>query len=336
MERVQEYKAASVHASPVYLDLDATVEKACALIDEAGQNGAKIIVFPEAYIPGYPYWIWTHTPRNGAELFFRLFNNAVEIPGAATRKIGDAAKRAGSYVVMGVSELDGNSLYNTLIYFDDSGDIIGKHRKLQPTMAERIIWGRGDGSDLKVYDTPLGKMSGLICWEHTMDLARFALISQGQQLHISVWPGISALKHDPQSAIFDNVADAAVRHHALCAQCFVICAMTPIAQDTLDMLGFADKPEMMQLGGGMSGIVGPNGQYIAGPHKGAEEKIIYADIDLDARIFLKYACDPVGHYGRPDVLRLKFNSAPQPYVEKFELFENETDAQGAMIPNQEL
>ena len=324
MERLTRYKAASIHASPVYLDLDETVKKACALIDEAGQTGAKIIAFPEVYIPGYPYWIWTHTPKAGAPLFFKLYKNAVEIPGAATRKIGEAAKNAGSYVVMGVTERDGGSLYNTLVYFDDNGEIIGKHRKLQPTMAERIIWGRGDGSDLKVFDTPLGKMSGLICWEHTMDLARFALISQGQQIHISVWPGISALKHDPQSGIFDNVADAAIRHHALCAQSFVICAMTPIAQDTLDALDFADKPDMMQTGGAMSGIVGPNGQYIAGPHKGSEEKILYADIDLDERIFIKYACDPIGHYGRPDVLRLKFNDAPQPYVEKLDLFgENE-------------
>lgn len=325
MNRLTRYKAASVHASPVYLDSGATVEKACSLIDEAGRNDAKIIVFPEVYIPGYPYWIWTHSPRNGAPLFFRLFKNAVEIPGPETKKIGEAAKKAGAYVVIGVSERDGGSLYNTLIYFSDDGEIIGKHRKLQPTMAERIVWGRGDGSGLQVYDTPLGKMSGLICWEHTMDLARFALISQGQQIHISVWPGISALKHDPQSAIFDNVADAAIRHHALCAQSFVICAMTPIAQDTLETLGFTDAPDMMQAGGGMSGIVGPNGQYIAGPHSGADEKILYADIDLDDRIFIKYACDPMGHYGRPDVLRLLFNSDPQPYVEKFELFEADAD-----------
>jgi aliphatic nitrilase len=327
MERLTFYKAASVHASPVYLDLDATVEKACMLIEEASANGAKLIVFPEAYIPGYPYWIWTHTPRNGAPLFAKLFKNAVEIPGTATNKLGAAAKRAGSFVVMGMSERSGGSLYNTLLYFDDHGEIIGKHRKLQPTMAERIIWGRGDGANLKVYDTPLGKIGGLICWEHTMDLARFALISQGEEVHISAYPGISALKHDPQSGIFDNVADAAIRHHALCAQCFVICAMTPIAQDTLEAVGLADQPDMMRTGGGMSGIVGPNGQYIIGPHKGSEEKILYADIDQDERIFIKYACDPIGHYGRPDALRLKFNNSPQPCVESFELFEADTDLQ---------
>jgi len=320
MENLTRYKVAGVHASPVYLDLDATVQKACALIGEAGKNGAKLVVFPEVYIPGYPYWIWTHTPRMGSPLFVKLFKNAVRIPSDATDKIGEEARRSGCYVVMGVSEQDGGSLYNTLIYFDDSGKIIGRHRKLQPTAAERIIWGRGDGGGLKVYDTPLGKIGGLICWEHTMDLARFALISQGQQIHISVWPGIAALKHDPQSAIFDNVADAAIRHHALCAQSFVICAMTPIAQDTIDIIGLADQPDMIEAGGGMSGIVGPNGQYITGPHKGSEEKILYADIDLDDRLFIKYACDPTGHYGRPDVFRLKFNDTPQPCVERFELF----------------
>ena len=333
MELLTCYKTASVHASPVYLDLDATVEKACLLIDEAGRAGAKIIAFPEVFIPGYPYWIWTHTPKNGAPLFLRLFKNAVEIPGPATKKIGEAAKRAGCYVVMGVSERDGGSLYNTLIYFNDDGEIIGRHRKLQPTMAERIVWGRGDGGDLKVFDTPIGKMGGLICWEHTMDLARFALISQGQQIHISVWPGISALKHDPQSGIFDNVADAAIRHHALCAQSFVICAMTPIARDTLEALGFADRPDMMQTGGGMSGIVGPNGQYITGPHCGSEEKILYASIDLDDRILVKYACDPMGHYGRPDVLRLMFNNDPQPFAEKLELFREDKAAVSRQLDN---
>ena len=326
MEKQTKFKVASVHASPVFLDLDATIEKACALIDEAGQNGARIIAFPEVYAPGYPYWIWTHTPITGAPFFVRLYKNAVEIPGAATKKIGEAARRAGSYVVMGATERDGGTLYNTLIYFDADGSVIGRHRKLVPTAVERLVWGRGDGSDLKVFDTPFGKLSGLICWEHTMDLARFALISQGQQIHISVWPGISALKHDPTSAIFDNVADAAIRQHALCAQSFVINSMPPIGQDTLDALGFADQPDMMQAGGGMSAIVGPNGQYITGPHKGAEEKILYADIDLDDRIVMKYFCDPMGHYGRPDVLRLKFNGSPQPFVEKFELFDTDKDS----------
>ena len=331
MDKLTQFRVASVHASPVFLDLDATVEKSCALIEEAGQNGAKIIAFPEVYIPGYPYWIWTHTPITGAPLFVRLFKNAVEIPSAATKRIGEAAKRAGSYVVMGATERDGGTLYNTLIYFDSNGEVIGKHRKLVPTAVERLVWGRGDGSDLKVFDTPLGKLSGLICWEHTMDLARFALISQGQQIHVSVWPGIAALKHDPMSGVFDNVADAAIRHHALCAQSFVICSMPPIGQDTLEALGLADKPDMMVTGGGMSGIVGPNGQYITGPHKGAEEKILYADIDLDDRIFIKYFCDPMGHYGRPDVLRLKFNGNPQPFVEKFDLFEaNEEPAAGRL------
>jgi len=325
MEKLTKFKVAGVHASPVYLDLDATVEKACALIEEAGRNGARIIAFPEVYIPGYPYWIWTHTPITGAPFFVRLFKNAVEIPGEATKRIGDAAKKAGSYVVMGASERDGGTLYSSLIYFNSEGAVIGKHRKLVPTAVERLVWGRGDGSDLKVFDTPFGKLAGLICWEHTMDLARFALISQGQQIHVSVWPGISALKHDPMSGVFDNVADAAIRHHALCAQSFLINAMTPIAQDTLETLGFDDKPDMMQAGGGMTGILGPNGQYIAGPHKGSEEKILYADIDLDERIFVKYFCDPIGHYGRPDILRLKFNSSPQTYVEKFELFEKEND-----------
>lgn len=321
MEQMTKYRVAAAHVRPVWMDLEASVEKACGLIAEAGQNGARLIVFPEVFLPGYPYWIWTHTPKTGADFFVRLFKNALELPGAAADRIGRAAREAGAWVVMGATERDGGSLYNSILYFSDEGELLGTHRKLQPTAAERLIWGRGDGSDLAVYDTPLGRLGGLICWEHTMDLARFALISQGQQVHASVWPGISALRHDPQSAIFNSVADAAIRHHALCAQSFVICAMTPIGQDTIDAMNLSGQPDMIETGGGMSAIVGPSGQYIAGPHEGGEEKLLYADIDLDDRLYIKYACDPMGHYGRPDVLRLRFNPNPQPFVEGFELFE---------------
>ena len=198
-------KAAAVHAASPFLDRDAGVEKACALIGEAAAEGADLIVFPETFIPGYPVWIWTHTPATGAPFFSRLFANSVEVPSEATDRIGAAARKASSWVVVGISERDGGTLYNTLLYFDDSGRIVGKHRKLVPTCVERTVWGRGDGSGLKLIDAPFGKLGGLICWEHSMDLARYALTSQGEQIHIAAWPAGSAVSHDPSSGVFDNL-----------------------------------------------------------------------------------------------------------------------------------
>ena len=305
------FKVAAAHVSPVWLDREATVKKACGLIAEAGRAGAELVVFPEVYIPGYPYWIWTKTTREGEQFFPELYRGAVEIPGAATDAIGRAAKQAGAFVVMGMTEREGGTLYNTLLYFDNAGKIIGKHRKLMPTMSERVVWGRGDGSDLGVFDTPLGKISGLICGEHTMDLSRYALISQGEQIHISVWPGISAVTNDPCSEFFNDMAACACRHHAVAAQAFVICVMSPVAEDTIDRLGFADRPEMITAGGGWTAVIGPNGQIIGGPHTGREEKLLFAEIDPDQIVFAKFVYDSAGHYARPDVFTLHINREKQ-------------------------
>ena len=301
-------RVAAVHAASVFLDREGTVEKACGLIEEAGANGARLIAFPEVFVPGYPFWIWTHTPTTGAPLFFELFDNAVEVPSDATEAIGDAARRAGAYVVMGVDEREGGTLYNTLLYFDDRGELIGRHRKLVPTHAERTIWGRGDARDVFVLDTPYGKLSGLICWEHTMDLARYALTTMGEQIHVAVWPPVSALTHNPHSVIFDSVTEAAAKHHALAGQTFVINVQSRIDEDTLEKMGLAGRPEMARVGGGWSAIVGPDGQIIAGPNRD-DETILYADLDLADIIPVKYACDSAGHYARPDVFRFAIADA---------------------------
>ena len=309
--RSQKIRVAAAHAAPVYLDREATIKKACGLIAEAGRDKADLIVFPEVYTPGYPYWIWTKTTREGIPFYGELFENAVEVPSEATDAIGKAAKQAGVYVVMGMTEREGGTLYNTLLYFDDAGKIIGRHRKLMPTMSERVIWGRGDGSDLEVFDTPIGKISGLICGEHTMDLARYALAARGENIHVSVWPGISAVTNDPCYEIFNNVAECACRHHAVAAQTFVICVMTPVAQDTLDKLGFADRPDLIKTGGGWTAIIAPDGQIICGPHEGSEEKLLTCDIDLGEIKFGKFPYDSMGHYSRPDIFTLYINREKQ-------------------------
>lgn len=308
------FKAAAVMASSVFLDREATTEKACRLIKEAAANGAELIAFPEAFLPGYPYWIWLGTPTWGAQFFTELFKNSVEIGSQTTDELCAAARAANAHVVMGINERDGGTLYNTLLYISRQGKILGRHRKLQPTHVERTIWGQGDGSDLRVFKTDIGTIGGLICWEHTMDLIRYAMTVLGEEIHIAAWPGVSTLHHNPHSTIFDNVTDAAARHHALAGQAFVINVQNPIDEGIIEKLGLGDQPEMIQTGGGWSAIIGPDGQIIGGPLTG-EEGIVYADIDLEERIMAKFACDSIGHYARPDVARLLLNLDEQPIVE---------------------
>jgi nitrilase len=176
------FKIAAVQAAPMFLNREATVEKACRLIVEAASQGARLIVFPESFIPTYPDWVWAVPPgreRILNQLYADFLANAVDVPGGATERLAQAARKAGAYLVMGVTERDieasGASLYNTLLYFSPEGNLMGKHRKLVPTGGERLVWAQGDGSTLEVYDTPLGKIGGLICWENYMPLARYTM-----------------------------------------------------------------------------------------------------------------------------------------------------------------
>jgi nitrilase len=307
---VNSFKAAAVMASPVFLDREKTTKKACNLIADAGKNGADLIVFPEVYIPAYPYWIWLGSPTWGAPFFAELYKNAVEIPSLTTEAIGEAAKKAGAYVVMGLNEREKDTLYNTLLYFDREGKIIGKHRKLQPTHSERTIWGRGDGSDLVVMNTDIGRLGGLICWEHTMDLVSYAMLAMGEQIHVAVWPGISSMTHSPHAGFFNNVTEAAARHYAWAGQVFVINVQLVNDEYMIDRLGLKGKPDMIKPGGGWSAIINPHGQIIAGPNTD-KENIVYADINMEEIVFAKLFCDCVGHYARPDVVRLEVNREKQ-------------------------
>jgi nitrilase len=303
-------KVAAVHAASEFLDLDRSVDKACTLIEQAGQEGAGLVVFPETYLPGYPFWIWSHTPAEGAPLFAELYRNAVELPSDATRRIGDAARRARAWVVMGLNEREGGTLYNTLAYFDDHGRLLARHRKLQPTNAERTIWGRGDGRDVFVVDAPFGRLGGLICFEHSMDLNRYALTAMGEQIHIAAWPAISAMSADPNSSNFDNLSETACKYHALAAQAYVVCVQSRIDEAVIERLGLVDQPDRIRVGGGWSAIIGPDAQFVAGPHRD-EETILFGEVDLGVIPFAKFFCDSAGHYARPDVFSFAIDARPQ-------------------------
>ncbi|MCC7410047.1 MAG: carbon-nitrogen hydrolase family protein [Gammaproteobacteria bacterium] len=317
-DQYPKFRAAAVAASPVFLDREATTAKAARLIAEAAGQGAGLVAFPEAFVPGYPYWIWLGTPTWGAPFFAELYKNAVEIPSATTDTLCQAARAANANVVIGINERAAGTLYNTLLFIARDGEILGRHRKLQPTHVERTIWGRGDGSDLQVFRTDVGAVGGLICWEHTMDLVRYALIALGEEVHVAAWPGISAVTHNPHACIFNDITESAARHHALAGQVFVINVQSPIDQETIDRFGLAGQDELIRPGGGWTAIIAPDGRIIGGPLTDGEG-IVYADIDLEERIMMKYACDSIGHYARPDVVRLVVDLAAQPVVEYVDL-----------------
>ena len=308
----KKIKAAAAHVSPIYFDPMATAEKAAEWIRDAGKDGIELIVFPEVFIPGFPYWINLYAPLMQAGLNRRYQDVSIEVEGPEIALICDAAREVNCVVVIGVSErvTGGRTCYNSSVTIDSNGDILGVHRKLMPTFAERYIWGMGDGSTLSVFDSHVGRVGALVCWEHTMNLARQALAEQNIEFHAAHWPGLSTM------AGFDQIADiqieAMMRNHALSAQCFVICSSSPVTQEMLD---FIDKEmgsqELLSTGGGWSTIIQPFAATLVEPHSGLEEKLIIAELDLTERNDAKLWVDSVGHYTRPDILSLNFDQRPK-------------------------
>jgi len=307
------YKVAAVQASPVFLEREATLDKACRLIAEAGHNGARLIVLPESFVPCYPDWVWALPPGRASlskELYGRLVANAVDVPGPATEQLGKAARAASAYLVVGVTERNqeasGASLYNTLVFFDDAGRLIGKHRKLMPTRAERLVWAQGDGSTLKVYDTPLGKLGALICWENYMPLARYAMYAWGTQVYLApTWDR-------------GQTWTATLQHIAKEGRWYVIGCCTALRRDEIpESLGlqpfYASDNEWVNVGD--SAIVSPLGNFIAGPVR-LREETLYAELDIQETADAKWMFDAAGHYARPDVFQLQVNRRANPIIDE--------------------
>lgn len=290
---------AAVQAAPVFLDLDASVAKACDLVAEAAAAGARLIVFPESFLPGYPDWVWRTTPwaDGPADWFVRLHDNAVAVPGPATIALGAAAAEAGAHVAVGVTEIDarGGSLYNSVLLFGPQGDLLGHHRKLMPTGGERLVWGQGDGAGLRTTATPFGRVGSLICWENYMPLARAALYEEGMDILLA--------------PTWDNSDEwvPTMRHIAKEGRCYVVGVTACLRGSDIP----ADIPGRDALYGGDDDwlskgntvVVAPGGAVLAGPLVG-EEGIVYAEIDPDVITRERKQFDAVGHYARPDVLRL--------------------------------
>jgi len=303
-------RVAAVHAAAPFLDLQGGVDKTISLIREAAAGGAQLAAFPETFLPGYPHWIWSHTPKYAAPLFAELFANAIEFPSRESDAIGKAVKDAAIWVCLGVDEREGGTLYNTMVWYGPDGRVAAKHRKLHPTNAERTVWGRGDGRDVFVVDTGFAKVGGLICFEHSMDLNKYALCALGEQIHVASWPAINATHADPNAGDFDHYSSTLAAAHAISAQTYVIVVQGMISAEIVDRLAVDPGPDAPTVGGGMTGFMGPNGKWLTEPHRDTEA-VIFADLDLSIIAFAKFFADGAGHYARPDVFQLEIDRRAQ-------------------------
>ena len=309
-----KFKAAAIQSAPVFLDREATVEKACRLIEEGADNGAELIAFPEVYIPAYPYWNRFDNPYRGKKYFRELVKNAVEVPSPSTERLCQCARKADAYVVIGINEKVPETLgtlYNTNLLIDRKGKILGVHRKLVPTFIEKITWGGGDGHTLRVYDTDCGKVGMLNCGENTNSLARFALIAQGEQVHVANYPGTpigDESKYDIRHAI--EIRSAA---HAFEGKLFNVVSCSIFSKEMADLLGDTEEKRRMVSKGsnGLTAIYGPDGKHLAGPMDPNEDGMVIAEIDIEQIIEQKLQHDITGHYNRFDVLSLNLNRQPQ-------------------------
>ena len=302
---------AAAQATPVFLNRKQTVEKACDLIAQASSAGAELLVFPEAFIPGYPDWVWV-VPNGKKDMLDTLYNelleNAVSIPDETTRTLCAAAKDAGIHVVMGLhernSEASNASVFNTILFIDSEGNIMGKHRKLIPTGGERMVWAQGDGSTLRAFETSIGKIGGLICWENHMPLARNAMYAWGTQIYVA-----------PTWDCSDDWV-LSLRHIAREGGMFVIgCCIAMRVEDIPERYEFAtlypDGKEWVNTGN--SCIIGPNGHFLAGPVN-MKEELLYAELDFQQILSSKRMFDVAGHYARPDVFKFSVNQEPNAFI----------------------
>jgi aliphatic nitrilase len=307
------FKAAAVQAAPVFLDPGATVDKAVALIAEAAGNGASLIVFPEVFVPGYPYWNWITDPVTGGAWFERLVKTSIFVPGPEIARVQSAARSHGVHVVIGVNERVTQSLgvlYNTLVTIGPDGAILNRHRKLVPTWAEKLTWTGGDGSTLRVHDTAIGRLGGLACGENTNTLARFALLAQGENVHTASYISLPVAPKDYDMA---EAIKLRTQAHSFEGKLFSVVATSTISEEIIAAME-GIRPDARELlerrSSAYSGIIGPDGRSV-GDELIDDEGIAYGEIDLNRCIQPKQMHDIVGHYQRFDVFRLHVNATAQ-------------------------
>jgi nitrilase len=310
--KLPRFKAASVQAAPVFLDAAATVDKAAALIREAARNGASLVAFPEVFVPGYPYWNWLTDPLTGSAWFDRLVRASILVPGPEIAVIQRAAREAGTHVVIGVNERSPASigcLYNTMVFVGPDGTILGKHRKLVPTWAEKLTWAGGDGSSLRVYQTDIGSLGGLACGENTNTLARFSLLAQGELVHVASYISLPVAPADYDMAEAIKLRAMA---HSFEGKVYTIVSCSTISVDIIQAMQTIvpdARARLERKSSAFSGTIGPDGRLV-GEGLVDEEGIVYADVDLGRCIQPRQMHDIVGHYNRFDIFQLSVNRRP--------------------------
>lgn len=324
-----KYKVAAIQAEPAFLNIDEAVDKTIQLIAEAAANGAKLVAFPETWIPGYPWWIWlgSHAWAVNRGFVQQYFDNALSYDSPQAQRISDAAAEYSITVSLGFAEREATTgtLYISQWLIGPEGESIAKRRKVRPTHGERTVFGEGDGSDLIVSETPLGRIGSLCCWENLISLNRYALFSQNEQVHIAAWPSFST--YEPFAhALGHEVNNAVSKVYAVEGACYVIAPSLIMSQAMIDLLcDTPEKHELTHFGGGHATIFGPDGSPLCEKLPETEEGILYAELDLASISVAKNAMDPCGHYSRPDVTRLMLNAEPMSRVEPLPLVLQETE-----------
>ena len=303
MSAPRNVRAAAVQIAPDLTSGAATLTRVLNAIAEAAGKGAEFIVFPETFIPWYPYFSFVMAPvQSGAE-HVRLYEHAIVAPGPETDAVASAARKHGVVIVLGINERDHGSLYNAQLIFDADGALKLKRRKITPTFHERMIWGMGDGSGLAVVDTAMGRVGALACWEHYNPLARYALMAQHEEIHASQFPGSLV------GPIFAEQIEVTIRHHALEGGCFVVNATGWLTEEQIVSITPNEALQRGLRGGCMTAIISPEGRHLSPPLTEGEG-ILIADLDMSLIVKRKRMMDSVGHYARPELVSLTLDPRP--------------------------
>ena len=312
----ESFTLGAAQIEPVYHDKEGTLDKTCRYIEQAGDEGVDLLVFPETYFPGYPYWRGSVSIPRWTDLMVDLQKNSLHVEDEAVEILGEAAAEADVHVALGTNELSdragSETIYNSIFYFDRDGNLAGRHRKLMPTQEERAIWGRGDPSSLQTYDTDIGQLGGLICFENHMTLSKAALTAMGEEIHAAVWPGFWEQHGHPGDKSRAETAEAvdtcdiypAMREYAFETQSFVAACSAYMSEDVPE--GFTEEELGFNVAAGGSMLINPAGIVKAGPLVG-EEGLLTADFERDERRATKAYFDAMGHYTRWDAVSLSIS-----------------------------
>ena len=320
MEHLTKFKAAVIQASPVFLDTAATIEKACSIIREVSRSGAQVVAFPEVFISGYPYWSWVQNPIEASGWFEKLYHSAIYIDGEELEKLQQVASENDINVIIGCNEkthYSHGTIFNTNLIISNKGELLGAHRKLVPTWAEKLSWAGGDGSSLKVYNTNIGPLGTLACGENTNSLARYTLLAQGELVHVANYISLPVSPQDYNMADAIKIRAAA---HSFEGKIFTLVSCSVITEEIIQLFesyGPDIREKFERKNSAFTGVIGPNGDNLVTPLID-DEGIVYADIDLDKCIQPKQMHDILGHYNRFDIFDLRVNIKKNQHITTIE------------------